>query len=62
MNKDEIIDFCKGYDIDYKFFDKEKYLFVFKNDVSRKIPYWEFENAIVDFKTIICQYLLNIEK
>ena len=62
MNKNEIKDFLKNYDIDYKFFDKEKYLFVFKDNVSRKIPYWEFENANINFKTIICQYLLNIEK
>ena len=62
MNKNEIIDFLKSYDIDYKFFDKEKYLFVFKNGVSRKIPYWEFENTDVNFKTIICEYLLNIAK
>ena len=26
MNKNEIKDFLKNYDIDYKFFDKEKYL------------------------------------
>ena len=62
MNKNEIKDFLKNYDIDYKFFDKEKYLFVFKNGISRKIPYLEFENANVNFKILICQYLLNIEK
>ncbi len=59
MNRKEIEKFLKNCDIDYKFFDKEKYLFVFKNNVSRKIPYWEFENANVDFRIIICQYLLK---
>ncbi len=62
MNKNEIIDFLKNYDINYKFLDKEKYLFVSKNNVSQKIPYWEFENTDINFKTIICQYLLNTEE